>query len=342
MVVLPTATPTITLPQPTPYPVTVSPISPTRRIAFIRTVDGNQEIFTIQMNGANLEQLTTDPADDRFPIWSPDGRQIAFVSFRNNNEDIYVMNADGTALTRLTSHPGWDRGHLWSPDGQIIVFQSNRDGQPDLYAIVVQTQDITRLTNSEQVEFARQWSPDGTALLVSEQETGTTLLISRDGRTVQPLVQKSNVSWSPDGTQIAFTAFDEHTHSRPVSVMNVDGTERRAVTLTPHMRDSSPAWSPDGTQLVFGRKDGRINHFADNGLYLINADGTQRRRLVYLQTGGVKATWSPDGAFLLYVLDGGPGTMGVYPKPPDTIYVVDRDGGEPRAITQGWGATWQP
>ncbi len=63
---------------------------------------------------------------------------------------------------------------------------------------------------------------------------------------------------------------------------------------------------------------------------------------IYLRTGGVKATWSPNGAHLLYTVDGGPGTMGVYPKPPDTMYVVGLDGTEPRAITQGWGATWQP
>jgi Tol biopolymer transport system component len=108
------------------------------------------------------------------------------------------------------------------------------------------------------------------------------------------------------------------------------------------MRDSNPAWSPDGTQLVFGRKDGRIAHFADNGMYVVNADGTNLRQVVYLQSGGVAATWSPDGAYLLYTVDGGMGTMGVYPKPSDTIYVVGLDGTEPRAITQGWGAAWQP
>ena len=62
----------------------------------------------VNADGSNPVNLTNNPADDRSPTWSPDGRRIAFVSDRDGNHEIYVMNADGTGQTRLTDTPYYD------------------------------------------------------------------------------------------------------------------------------------------------------------------------------------------------------------------------------------------
>jgi Tol biopolymer transport system component len=41
-----------------------------------------------------VRQLTTDPAQEGFPTWSPDGKKIAFNSTRGQNADIWVMDLD--------------------------------------------------------------------------------------------------------------------------------------------------------------------------------------------------------------------------------------------------------
>ena len=72
------------------------------RIVFVSNRDGIRDIYSIDVNGNNLVQLTDHPASDRFPACSPDGRRIAFISERGLTSDLYVMDSDGNNVIRLT------------------------------------------------------------------------------------------------------------------------------------------------------------------------------------------------------------------------------------------------
>lgn len=112
---------------PTPLPITPKPFNPARRIIFVREQDGNQDIYTIQVDGTNLQRLTDYPGYDRSPTWAPDGQRIAFMSEREGNGDIFVMNVDGSNVVNLTNHPARDGFLRWSPDGTKIGFLSYRN-----------------------------------------------------------------------------------------------------------------------------------------------------------------------------------------------------------------------
>lgn len=55
------------------------------------------DIYTVPANGGKATQLTTHPAHDTRPVWSPDGSKIVFASDRNGNFDIFVMDKEGGA-----------------------------------------------------------------------------------------------------------------------------------------------------------------------------------------------------------------------------------------------------
>ena len=66
--------------------------SNTGRIVFTSVRDGNLEIYVMDADGGNQENLTNHPAYDYYPDWSPDGTKIAFASRRNGDVyQIYVM-----------------------------------------------------------------------------------------------------------------------------------------------------------------------------------------------------------------------------------------------------------
>ena len=97
------------------------------RIAFDTTRDSNQDVFAMDVDGSNLDRLTTHPAGDADPNWAPTADALAFTSTRDGEDAVYRMEPDGAAQTRLTGlGAGGSRQPAWSPDGTRIVFSGIR------------------------------------------------------------------------------------------------------------------------------------------------------------------------------------------------------------------------
>ena len=62
------------------------------------------DLYTVPATGGEARQLTTHPAHDSRPVWSPDSKKIAFASDRNGNFDIYLIDKEGGEPKRLTTH----------------------------------------------------------------------------------------------------------------------------------------------------------------------------------------------------------------------------------------------
>lgn len=97
------------------------------KISFQKYVEGNLEIFSMNADGSNLENITNHPAKDVRPIFMPDGK-ILFSSDRANpgqipeEYDLWLMNADGSNPIRLTTVPRKELNPELSPDEKYIVF----------------------------------------------------------------------------------------------------------------------------------------------------------------------------------------------------------------------------
>ncbi|MBV2128673.1 S41 family peptidase [Arsukibacterium indicum] len=124
------------------------------------------DIWLTDRNGQNPRQLTSDPASEFAPSFSPDGNWIAFSASYNNNTDVYVMPATGGPATRLTFHPSADTVNGWSPDGKKVLFASNREiansRSNQLYQISVEGGYPAKLM--EAVAYEGQLSANGNKL----------------------------------------------------------------------------------------------------------------------------------------------------------------------------------
>jgi len=141
------------------------------------------EIFTMNMNGGDVFQVTNNTVLDSGPKWSPDCSMISYNSIdAGGSLDIHRINADGTGDVNLTNTPGvFDAFSAWSPDGTRIVFSSNRDVNFEIYTMdAIDGSNIVRLTFTGlgQADFRPDWgtnttTPPDTALVCQPGTSGS-------------------------------------------------------------------------------------------------------------------------------------------------------------------------
>lgn len=88
------------------------------------------EIFIMDADGKNIQQVTNAGKASFAPFFHPDGKRIIFSSNMNStngrNFDLFIINADGTGLEQVTFNETFDGFPMFSSDGKKLVFASNR------------------------------------------------------------------------------------------------------------------------------------------------------------------------------------------------------------------------
>ena len=96
-----------------------------KRAAVSRGSAGSFDIWI--QEGARSSRFTFDPADDAFPIWSPDGARVVFRSNRKGSVDLYQKAADGSGSEEpLLQSADTKVPESWSPDGRFILYAARR------------------------------------------------------------------------------------------------------------------------------------------------------------------------------------------------------------------------
>ncbi|MBC7865204.1 MAG: PD40 domain-containing protein [Bacteroidia bacterium] len=88
------------------------------------------EIYTCNVDGSDLKQITTLGKANWAPFFTPDGKQIIFSSNHNSKKgydfQLWLINIDGTGLEQVTTESVFNSFAMFSPDGKKISFSSNR------------------------------------------------------------------------------------------------------------------------------------------------------------------------------------------------------------------------
>ena len=204
-----------------------------------------------------------------------------------------------------------------------LVFTSDHNGSDDIYRLNVESSAVTRLTSHPAQEWQPALSPDGKQVAyVALRQGGGIFLMDIDGGNKRYLTgqwgEDWEPAWSPDGKRIAFESTRRGIVNNDIYLINVDGSG-----LTYLAQGRHPSWSPSGDQIAFSR----------DGIYLMQADGSNQRRILQDPTVGF-VTWSPDGQRLVFNASKGGGRV--------NVYVINVDGSGLTQVTDFSGANTRP
>lgn len=215
-----------------------------------------------------LEELVSLP-NFYFPTVSYDRRKIAFYWDKTGTMELYVMDAQPSAEPRQISHGEVPRavraGFCWTRDDRKIVFAKDKDGDEQHNLWLIDVET----GQAEQLTD----NPDAQEYPVEVGPDNRTLLVLTD------LVGQLNLY-----------AFDLET--------------RQYTRLTDYANPVFKAkWSPDGQRIVYAASESSNLKNAD--IYLMNADGSDKRRIVSLKDGSNDqfSDWSSDGRYISVVTD---------------------------------------
>jgi TolB protein len=267
---------------------------------------GKFDIFSINADGSDLRQLTTNPAGDRQPDWSRAGTDIAYTIDKPGspiNFEVARMAADGSGTRQITTTPEGQASSqpAWLPNGRGILYR--RSGPIGVGSI---------------------WQMG----LLGEHP------MARFGPPNVPLYP----SWAPDMSRVLFTAVlsPSGDTDRGIFTMNADGSGLLKLFDVAGTYDSAPAWSPHGTRIAF-ESNADVNGGNPEGdmeVWTMHDDGSNPVQLTHNALHDEGPAWSPDGRLLAY-------TSGPDNRHGD-IHVMTSAGQEQRTLTDYAGPDESP
>src|SRR5262245_12848016 len=206
-----------------------------------------------------------------------------------------VPRAAGRSPSQRTTPPINGGLPSVSPDGQYIAFVSNRGASPDLFIIGADGTGELQLTHTPEEEGNLAWTTAGQILFsVFAGDTSRLFTIDKDGSNQRQIaaVPGRGLALSPDEQHLLYMA-GTWTATR-LMVGRADGSNAKQITDGSSIAWNNH-WSPDSKLIAF---TGRENPDGELAVYVMNNDGSGRRRLTNLapEEGNAQwPVWSPDG-----------------------------------------------
>ncbi len=232
-------------------------------IVFSSDRSGSWRIWSVQADGADLQQLSADDAEghDVDPMVSPDGETILFSSTRGGSIGVWTMPATGGEATRICDG---DQAE-WSPNASLIAFR--RDNRVWIRQLA---SGVERVISPEDWPLCSgpAWSPDGKTIAIAarwDAGNGIYKLTAKGDPPVKVYDKKGACEphYTPDGVLLVYETESNVCTVRP------DGTKNRMVTFQAGVQRYGRT-SPDGKHIVY------CQGVSENGpweLYVVSVKG---------------------------------------------------------------------
>lgn len=282
------------------------------------------ELWISSLDGEITRRLTTHPVLGRNPVWSPNGNKLAFESSRSGGNQIWILTLGEGEPKQLTTISTEASQPVWSPDASMIAFVSRvfPEFSSKPFALsdsmnhsMLEERDRTPVKARVYTQLLyRHWDSwnDGRRkhIFIQRLERPEPLDLTPGDRDAAPTSSTfsagADFAFSPDGTEIAYTATPYPTRTEAwninhdIYVVPITGGTPRQLTTNP-AADGAPRYSPDGRYIAY-RAQSRPGFEADRWQLMLceRRTGSVRSLTADFDASVISPMWAPDSHTLFF------------------------------------------
>lgn len=243
-----------------------------------------------------------------------------------------IITASFAIAESLPAHK--DFGFSFTPDGKTAAFYTYRENKlPDIFIRTQSGTDINLTNRLNTWDIEPEFSPDGSKIIYSSGVDMASLslrIMNADGSNDRVFYDgKDNevaANWSPDGTMVMFSAFNNNERSNKIYLADTNGGNVRVLTDNLPGQSSNASWSADSKHILFAN---RPDEKAPRDIYQMDYDGSNLKRLTHDAISQAAPIYSPGGDHIIYTGQIGDGFSQIYMMPLEGI----SDGEKPQQLT---------
>jgi dipeptidyl aminopeptidase/acylaminoacyl peptidase len=278
---------------------------------------GNTDLYTMNVDGSNLKQITRSAKGENNIQWRPDGKKIGFIYSDDSGSQLWEMNPDGTDRTKLSNDKDGITGFKYAPDQSKILYTKEvetgtkvKDKYPDLPKANAHMADDLMFRHWD------TWTESYSHIFVADYD-GKSLSNDKDimkdekfDSPNKPFGGMEQITWSPDSKSIVFTCVKKSGRDYAVStnsdLYSCDLTSGVTKNLTEGMNgyDKNPVFSADGKLLAWESMECDGYESDKNRLFVLNIETGEKKEYTKTFDQNVQSlVWNADGSKIYFASD---------------------------------------
>ena len=286
--------------SPDGYQLALTTYVPEKQARYVRVVN---------LDGTNLHEISTGGRAVEC-TWSSDGKRIAFIESHADSTsvpkfNVFVIAPDGTQKKTVLENLTLYSRLYWSPNGEFLSFVSNFEGNHGLYVWSPREASGKRLRFFSGVEAPFAWSPDSKRIAYGEYIVSIFDLSTEKTRILFHTSGFGWPLWLPDGNHLFVYNTVELRRNQDSLDLDLYITQIEPRYIKRLTDEGMDVWdiscSPNGKAIAFVGNTKAKDGTTHSGVYSMNSNGSNLRKLAVAKIESGWFAWSADGSKIAFV-----------------------------------------